>query len=141
MVDAWEHGLVLPSCRTHAQSSAFGHKSSCRDPDPSQCHAAPSNTAKLQTRAMNSVLSIDHRDKRWVLSPSCNTPVTLQLLQSAGEPVFYTTSLIPGHSVWQVADVQLTSVTQVPPTDSSVWYCDFLPGEKSSHTWSSGGEK
>lgn len=48
------------------------------------CSLLPAaGTARLQTRATNPVLSSDYRDKRWSLSLSCNTNVTLMLLPSA----------------------------------------------------------
>lgn len=65
------------------------------------------DTARLQTKATNPVLCSDYRDKRWALSLSCNTNVTLTLLPSA-KRVFYTSSPMSAReqswTQWQVSD-------------------------------------
>lgn len=85
--DVCEHGLVLPVAG-HAQkaqgwgaNAAAGIKLLQTAPCCTLLLAA--GTARLQTRATNLVLSSDYRDKRWALSLSCNTNVTLTLLPSA----------------------------------------------------------
>lgn len=137
---------ALLGCRARTQISALGGKSSCRDPSPSLSLHMAASAAKLRTRALNPALSCDYRDERWALSPFSNTHVTLLLLQPAGKPVFYTTSPVPARDQ---SRTRCLGSSRCPahfshtgsPSDSSPWYCNYLPGDKSLRRGSSGGEK
>lgn len=135
--------------RTCTQSSGLGSKAAAgitllqTAPHCSLLLAA--GTARLQTRATDPVLSSDYRDKRWALSVPCNTNGTIILLRSAEWGVLHNLPCVCEGTGLGTASGRLQMPVHFshtgPPSDSSLWYGDCLPGDKSPCTGSSGGER
>lgn len=127
----------------------FGEQSGCRDnpiadsttllPPPGRWHCQAAN------QSHGPVLSSDYRDKRWALSLPCNTNMTIMLLQSAEWGVLHNLPCICEGTGLGTVSGRLQMPVHFshtgPPSDSSLWYGDCLPGDKSPCTGSSGGER